>query len=130
MRHHDRFGLIPRVETESFEYPLPDADPREILQVFVIRRDINNRLYMYNKNGDLVASIDPLHVNSFGGPFSKNTDNLTDGDLKIERLGTVKDLTDNFQFRGDIGRFGVIQKDIGDAACRKLATDLFNLYKV
>ena len=130
MRHHDRFGLIPRVETESFEYPLPDADPREILQVFVIRRDINNRLYMYNKNGDLVANIDPLHVNSFGGPFSKNTDSLTDGDLKIERLGTVKDLTNSFQFAGDIGRFGVIQKDIGDAACRKLATDLFNLYKV
>ena len=130
MRHHDRFGNIPKVETESFEYPLPDDDPRDIMHVFVIRRDVDNRLFMYNKHGDLVANIDSLATDSLGGPFSRNTDDLTDGDLKIERLGTVKDRTDDFQFKGDIARFGVIQKDIGDAACRKLATDLFNLYKV
>ena len=128
MRHHDRFGNIPKVSLESSEYPDLGEDS-VALHVFVIRRDSGNRLYMYNEDGDVVANIPPLSVDGIGGPYSKNTDDLTDGDLKIERLGTVKDRTDSFQFTGSICRFGVINKDIGTSACSKLATDLFNLYK-
>lgn len=128
MRHHDRFGNIPKVSLESSEYPDLGEDS-SALHVFVIRRDSANRLYMYNEDGDVVANIAPLSVDGLGGPYSKNTDDLTDGALKIERLGTVKDRTDSFQFTGNICRFGVINKDIGTSACSKLATDLFNLYK-
>ncbi len=128
MRHHDRFGNIPIVDLDSFEYP-DLGESSSALHVFVIRRDSENRLFMYGNNGDVVAVIPALSVDGPGGPYTKNTDNLTDGDLKIERLGTVRDLTNSFQFTGNICRFGVISKDIGDAACSKLATDLFNLYK-
>ena len=129
MRHHDRFGNIPIVDLDSFEYP-DLGESSSALHVFVIRRDSENRLFMYGNNGDVVAVIPALSVDGPGGPYTKNTDNLTDGDLKIERLGTVRDLTNSFQFTGNICRFGVISKDIGDAACSKLATDLFNLYKI
>lgn len=84
---------------------------------------------MYNKNGDLVGAI-PGKPISGGSSFTKNTDFLTDGDLKIERLATIADITANQSFVGKIARFGVIDRDIGSAACSKLATDLFNLYKV
>ena len=134
-RHHDRFGegAITEVNntndgTVDFVYPVNDGEPKERLQVFVIRRDISGDLYMYNKNGDIAGYI-PSKSASDDQHFTKNTDFLTDGDLKIERLGTVADITTN-SFVGRIARFGVIQKDIGSASCSKLATDLFNLYKV
>lgn len=136
VRHHDRFGepaFTPVNNTdegtESFLYPINDSEPIERLQAFVIRRDIYSNLYMYNKNGDLVGAI-PGKPISGGSSFTKNTDFLTDGDLKIERLATIADITANQSFVGKIARFGVIDRDIGSAACSKLATDLFNLYKV
>lgn len=134
-RHHDRFGEAAITEvantndgTVKFVYPVIDVEPKERLQVFVIRRDISGDLYMYNKNGDIAGYI-PSKSASDSKYFTKNTDFLTDGDLKIERLGTVADITFS-SFVGRIARFGVIQKDIGSASCSKLATDLFNLYKV
>lgn len=112
--------------TVSHEFPLfgefPDFSMH--LQVFVIRRDESNNMFFYNRDGDLFAYIPPAT-----GKVSAATDFSTDGDLVIERLGTIGDLTLN-TFDGNIGRFGVINKDIGSAACSKLATDLFNLYKI
>lgn len=112
--------------TVSHEFPLfgefPDFSMH--LQVFVIRRDESNNMFFYNRDGDLFAYIPPAP-----GKVSAATDFRTDGDLVIERLGTIGDLTLN-TFDGNIGRFGVINKDIGSAACSKLATDLFNLYKI
>ena len=49
---------------------------------------------MYNKNGDIVGYI-PSKSAPDDQHFTKNTDFLTDGDLKIERLGTVADITTN-----------------------------------
>ena len=115
--------------TVSHEFPLfgqgPDFSVN--LQVFVIRRDENNNMFFYNRDGNLFAYIPP--VLGLAGKVSASTDFRTDGDLVIERLGTVGDLTTN-TFNGNIGRFGVINKDIGSASCSKLATDLFNLYKI
>ena len=115
--------------TVSHEFPIlgqaPDFSMH--LQVFVIRRDENNNMFFYNRDGDVFAYIPP--VAAPGGKVSASTDFRTDGDLVIERLGTVGDLTAD-TFNGNIARFGVINKDIGSASCSKLATDLFNLYKI
>lgn len=135
VRHDGRFGepAFTDVNNENdgsvnFVYPINDAEIKERLQAFVVRRDVDKNLYMYNKNGDLVGAI-PAKYLELSQYYSKNTDFLTDGDLKIERLGTVGDITTG-SFVGRIARFGVISKDIGSTSCSKLATDLFNLYKV
>lgn len=115
--------------TVSHEFPILSQAPdfSMHLQVFVIRRDENNNMFFYNRDGDVFAYIPP--VAAPGGKVSASTDFRTDGDLVIERLGTVGDLTAD-TFNGNIARFGVINKDIGSASCSKLATDLFNLYKI
>ena len=86
---------------------------------------------MYNRDGDMVSFINAKTQNTItqsGVKSSLATAGRTDGPLKIERLGTVKDYT-TFSFHGIIARFGVIEKDIGSASCSKLATDLFKFYK-
>ena len=136
-RHHDRFGAFPNTDvnneengTVSYTYPLVDVAEPQLFQVFVIRRDSESNLYMYNKDGDLVGFIPALDTSSLSyiKPTTA-TDYRTDGDLKIERLGTVADFAGD-AFIGRIARFGVIERDIGSASCSKLATDLNNLYKV
>ena len=52
----------------------------------------------------------------------------TSGRLKIERLGTAKDLATSHFNKSSIARFGVIEKDIGVDSAAQLAQDLFNLY--
>jgi len=114
------------------------------LHVFVVRRDTDGNLYMYNSDGDLVAfnaAFTPTSqktatvengylafVSSSLQKLTPDSDGRTDGDLVIERLGTTGDLTTG-SFLGNLARFGVIERDIGAASCSKLATDLFNLYK-
>ena len=136
-RHHDRFGDFPNTDvdndengTVSYTYPINDAEEQQLFQVFVIRRDSESNLYMYNKDGDLVGFIPTLDPASIPYKPTTTTDFRTDGDLKIERLGTVADIAATTAFIGNIARFGVIEKDIGSASCSKLATDLNNLYKV
>ena len=108
--------------TVDFLYPNLDAEGSEKVQVFIVRRDRDLNLHLYNRNGDFVSFI-PSNTDRFLGLPGR-----TDGPLKIERLGTVENYT-AFAFNGAIARFGVIEKDIGSAACSKLATDLFNFYK-
>ena len=136
-RHHDRFGAFPNTDvdndrngTVSYTYPVPDAEDEQLFQVFVIRRDSESNLYMYNRNGDTVGFIPALDPASVPYKLTTSTDYRTDGDLKIERLGTVADIAATTAFVGNIARFGVIERDIGSASCSKLATDLNNLYKV
>ena len=83
---------------------------------------------MYNKDSDLVGYTLDASSLSYQKPTTA-TDYRTDGDLKIERLGTVADLAFSTAFIGRIARFGVIERDIGSASCSKLATDLFKFYK-
>lgn len=118
--------------TVDYTYPDADADNYEHVLVFVIRRDENNNLYMYNRDGDIVSFI-AARTDTFSSDIGTlkstfATPGRTDGPLKIQRLGTVKDYT-SFAFRGGLARFGVIEKDIGSASCSKLATDLFKFYK-
>ena len=117
--------------TVDYKYPDADREGYDHVLAFVIRRDQDNNLYMYNRDGDIVSFIDAKTedtITQSGVKASLATAGRTDGPLKIERLGTVKDFT-TFSFHGAIARFGVIEKDIGSASCSKLATDLFKFYK-
>lgn len=98
------------------------------LNVMVIRRDEEGNMYLYNRDGELVAYV-PAYVSTSQNKLSATASGRTDGKLTIERLGTTGDLVTK-SFNGNIARFGVIEKDIGAASCSKLATDLFNLYKI
>jgi len=118
--------------TVSFKYIDKDVEDPEICIPLVIRRDADYNMYMYNGAGDLVALI-PAKIPVVGGPkMTVATDGRTDGDLVIERLGTIGSISGS-TFGSEsmhLARFGVIEKDIGSTACSKLATDLFNFYKV
>ena len=98
------------------------------INVMVIRRDEEGNMYLYNREGELVAHV-PALVSTSQLKLSATASGRTDGKLTIERLGTTGDLVTK-SFNGNIARFGVIEKDIGAASCSKLATDLFNLYKI
>ena len=135
VRHKGRGGHPATVKTNntdlgtvSHEFPIygQDGDFSEHLQVFVVRRDENNNIFFYKRDGELFAFIPPIAAPQRP---TTNTDFDTAGDLVVERLGTVGDLTSE-SFNGNISRFGVISRDIGSASCSKLATDLFNLYKI
>ncbi len=115
--------------TVDFKYIDDDVKDPELIIPLVIRRDKHYNMYMYNGDGDLVAQI-PAKVPVSGGPkMTVATDGRTDGDLVIERLGTLGNASSGGAVM-QLARFGVIEKDIGSASCSKLATDLFNFYKV
>ena len=161
MRHTGKLGAPAESATNDtsngtvkLSYPEFDEDGNANLMVFVIRRDAQFNMYMYDKTGSLVAFIPSLSEASvarassststvsstssytYGGGSAgsvsqpsklfDNTDGRTDGDLKIEKLGSGGGVS--FQFAGRLARFGVIPNDIGSASCSKLATDLFELY--
>ena len=136
VRHDGRLGE-PAISTTiddsegtvSYKYPDYDNNTEKVL-VFVIRRDPEGNMYMYNRDGSFVSFIDAVTDKTLkdqGIRVFDNTDGRTDGDLKIDRLGTIRSLTTD-SFKGSIARFGVITKDIGSSSCSKLATDLFELY--
>ena len=152
IRHKGRNGLP---ATSSTTVSLPSFGDistgfEDSINVLVIRRDAFGNIFFYDKNGNDIADIDaltpttaqkdttaqtvdtlvvtsPSKVSSV--TITDDTDFRTDGDLVVERLGTVGDFTTN-SFDGNLARFGVISRDIGAASCSKLATDLFNLYKI
>lgn len=120
--------------TTAFKYFRDFEDSSFDVVSLVIRRDSSNNMYMYNGDGDVVGFIDAKTASSILSlqtKISEATDGRTDGDLVIERLGTVGSLNSAaYGAKMQLARFGVITKDIGSAACSKLATDLFNFYKV
>jgi hypothetical protein len=140
VRHADRTGEPASSETigtengtVSYKYPNYDTGESHKVITFVIRRDDVGNMYMYNHNGDLVSFIAARTADTLfyeGVRYTDATAGRTDGPLKIERLANSGDYVGtNFAFYGAIARFGVIERDIGSAACSKLATDLFNFYK-
>lgn len=139
VRHASRIGAaaISQVSDDSngttpFKYPNYEGDVYDRILVFVIRRDVEGNMYMYNKLGEFVSFIAARTASTLlkdGIKYTDATDHRTDGDLKIERLGTINDITTN-AFGGSIARFGVIPRDIGTSSCIKLAEDLYNLYKI
>lgn len=88
--------------------------PEDNMIVLVIRRDNANNVYVYDKYGELIAT--------------KEASIQTSGDLFFSKVGMVLpfDLSTP-QLR--IARFGIVAKDIGDLACRNIATQLFDKYK-
>lgn len=87
--------------------------------VFVIRRDDNNRIFVHNRSGDIIAEIPPVIGSASGA---------TDGPLLIERLGTTADILANHFSKSVLARFGVIKEDIGYNESVRLADDLFKFY--
>jgi hypothetical protein len=94
--------------------------------VFVIRRDKDYNLFLHNRDGNIISFI-PAKTRRDDPTFTYKTSFLTDGDLLIENLGGYGDSTVN-TLEGSIGRFGVIDKNIGLNAATKLAKDLSAFY--
>ena len=142
VRHDGRLGVPATTQTDTkengtvaFKWPSyleanGSIDEMGGPDVFIIRRDSKNNMYLHNRDGDLVAFINGKTITD-NKVFSNKTPGLTDGDLLIENIGTIKDFTTaaSIVFAGHLARFGVIERDIGASASSSLAKDLFNLYK-
>ena len=147
--------------TEAYEFPdrssIANIGERQFCYVFVIRRDKDFNIYLYNHEGELVAFVPALTVSKtklrqiktkellpMGLSYqagileqkkerkekkiTTGTPNRTDGNLLIQQLGSSgSNVTDSFS--GTLGRFGIINRDTGDGFCSQLAQDLYELYK-
>jgi len=141
VRHDARTGEPAKAFTSNsqngtVEYSFPenfiDTESGETLQVFVIRRDTDFNMYLHNRNGDLVSFIPSFTILDTLGKKETGSSNMTDGDLLIEQVGSgggiVAASGPSLSFKGNLGRFGVIENDIGANASANLAKDLFELY--
>ena len=139
VRHDDRTGEPAFVKTDntdngtiSYKFPEDYFDENgETCLVFVIRRDKLSNMYIHNRTGEIVGFI-PKKI--FSDTHSTASDSMTDGNLLIEQLGSgggiVSTSSRSKSFKGQLGRFGVIEKDIGTNNAALLAQDLFNLYNI
>lgn len=109
--------------TVQYRFPDPglEINSREYqsMYVFVIRRDKDYNLYLYNLRGD-VAAIIPAKVGGNAG-----TSGRTDGTLEIKTFGGI---TPDYNFKGYLNRFGVISRDVGHNVARSIAKDLYKTY--
>ena len=147
MRHGGLNGKPFRVKTlntdqgtEAYQFPdrssISNIGERQFCYVFVIRRDKDFNMYLYNHEGELVAFVPALTVSKTKSKrilkkekkVTTGTPNRTDGNLFIQQLGSSGSNVTN-SFSGTLGRFGIISRDTGDAFCSQLAQDLFELYK-
>lgn len=83
--------------------------------VLVIRRDSSKNIFVYDRDGEVVATLPEASGNNAGK-------------LLIERLGTTNELETNSFNKGSIARFGVISSDPGADFAATLAQNLFNFY--
>tara|TARA_R100000388_G_scaffold94739_1_gene83074 strand:+ start:630 stop:1886 length:1257 start_codon:yes stop_codon:yes gene_type:complete len=92
-----------------------DNDDQRTAYIFVIRRDIDFNISVYDNDGAVVAFV----------PSNTTEDiNRTDGNVVVEHLGNGQGL----KFQGNLARFGVIAKDIGGSKASQLALDLARKY--
>lgn len=146
----DTFTGAPATGLGNVAQETTDEDLVETMAVFVVRRDENNVVYIHDKTGEVVSIITdqpaeptrttrPTRQNIVevavddGGKKptvarSTNESGRTDGNLAIKNFGQALG-AEQPKFEGRIGRFGVIQKDIGTERAAKLAIDLHKLYK-
>jgi len=117
---HSGKTRVPESTSSSVDFPRKyklGATNADSCHVLIVRRDREGRMFYHSgfENGSVIGTIQPVK-------------DETSGRLKIERLGTAKDLaTGDFQ-KSSIARFGVIEKDVGVDSAAQLAQDLFNLY--
>jgi hypothetical protein len=97
--------------TSSFPGTGTTLDSSNVLFSFVIRRDANNDVFVYDRNGKIAASI----------PY----DGTNDGQLIINKIGAAL-----IQHSAGMARFGVINKDMGNDFCVGLGPALYDRYKV
>lgn len=122
LRHEDRFGL-PAISEVSVPFD------KDLPSVVVIRRDSEFNISVYNYQGNLVASLASNVFESLGVESSIIVDGETSGDLNILQVGSGGSNTST-SFKGSLGRFGVITRDIGHSAASRLARDLHELYNL
>jgi len=122
-RHKGRTGLPASVSSSiSFDKDLPT--------VVMIRRDQFDNIIVHGFDGSVIASIQASGEDQDETVSENYTDDFnTAGDLEIVQIGTSGDNT-TASFKGSLGRFGVIKRDIGAVAATKLATDLHELYNL
>lgn len=104
------FSSFPFVQNTQQEITSEDN-----LYVFVIRRTINREVFIYSRDGELIAS-------------RKSNIDEDDTQLDVRYLGMVLPFNTN-EGLIRIARFGVVGKDLGDLTCRNLATQLYDRYK-
>jgi hypothetical protein len=137
IRHNEITGSPAIAKTDntdngSSSYTFPtettsqDSPNGQSCYVFVIRRDKDFNIFVYNHKGDYVAFIPAKVRDTFA--VTASTPNRTDGDLEITQLGSSgSDVTTSFQ--GVLARFGVISRDVGNEHASSIAAQLFNQYK-
>ena len=131
LRHSGRTGAVASANTTR---PFPAATEaglsanEESCEVVIIRRDEKLKIFMHHTDGEVIAEI-PAKTQK-DTDYNLSEDNMTDGALLIERIGTANSspVVTDAPYKGSLARFGVIKKDIGTAAASQLAQDLFNLY--
>ena len=137
IRHNEITGSPATVKTDNTEngsssYSFPteitsQASPDgQSCYVFVIRRDKDFNIFVYNHKGDYVAFIPARVRDTFA--VTASTPNRTDGELEITQLGSSGSDTTN-SFGGVLARFGVIPRDVGNEHASSIAAQLFNQYK-
>ena len=134
VRHQGRTALPAFAPTTDYFFPAnasngyDSSDPKfQECFVFVIRRDSRGNIFAYNHLGDVVAEIDALDVPQNILDLGTTSGDTT-GALVIDQIGSSGGDTGS-SFKGQLARFGVIEKDLGDERCRNLAEQLFNLYE-
>ena len=124
VRHKGRTANPASSKTQGYFFPDPDTQK---CYVFVIRRDKFGNIFAYNHLGDVVAEMDALDIPQKTLDLGTTSGDTT-GSLVIDQIGSSGG---NFtsSFKGQLARFGVVEKDLGDERCRNLAEQLFNLYE-
>jgi hypothetical protein len=90
-----------------------EENSEDNLIVLVIRRDINNRIKAYDKNGDIVLNQPPTEE--------------TSGVLWLQNLGITVPFPSNSP-QLEIARFGFTNKDLGEDVCKSIAIQLNDKY--
>lgn len=130
LRHEGRTGSPVKVDTSDvYRFPGQDIDAVDFqnMYVFVVRRDVEYNIHVYNHTGMKIAYIPAKVYNKYSAPLS--AEGLTDGDLVIETLlGDSANAALGNNFQGLFARFGVITSDVGDQVASSIAQQLFETY--
>lgn len=128
---HDGLSGLPaskrtdNTDDGSISYKLPDPNLDinsrlgQSLYAFVVRRDKDFNIFVHGYTGDIIAVIPAVT----GGVDT--TSFRTDGDLAIQFIGGAYN---DYLFKGFLARFGVIKRDVGYSAGKKIAQDLYTQY--
>lgn len=130
IRHEGLTGEPAEAKLKNYTFPVLDSSDSgndQVCYVFVVRRDKKSNIFVHNHLGDVVAEFPALKTKR----VKASTSGRTDGDLLIETIGAVDVIDSPTQFGGFFGnlaRFGVIEKDIGNDQAVTIAQQLFARY--